>query len=139
MRVWHEDCTEPQTWDKAYGKQLTAETFNEVFAAFFNTAHHGVRVEVMQTMQRKIEALNKVLQGVDGFRFFSSSLLLIYDGASGNSAVDVRLIDFARVRIPDADGMHSVDVSAGPDQGALLGLTTLAERLAVVCANAAMH
>eukprot|EP00038_Savillea_parva_P028956 m.68019 g.68019 ORF g.68019 m.68019 type:complete len:1158 (+) comp8484_c0_seq1:350-3823(+) len=133
MRVWQDDQDEPVTFDKVYGKQLTEHTFNDVFEQFFDNGKGGLRLEVMRRVQKRVEELKDVVKNIPGFRFFSSSLLVVYDADSTNDAVDVRLIDFARVRIPHMD---TIDVQAEeamkPDEGALLGLSSFAERLHAV-------
>lgn len=130
MRVWRDGCNDPLVWGKDYGKSLTQDNFEEVFELFFNTAAKSIRKELLESMVHKIEALQAVLASIDGYRFFSSSLLLIYDRDSSNNNVDVRLIDFARVRIPVPDPQDQTLLQ--PDTGALLGLSTILKSLTAV-------
>ena len=65
----------------------------------------------------------------DKFRFYSSSLLIIYEGrvsAGTPSRVDVRAIDFAHT-INESTAIHNsrTQVHKGPDKGYLLGIKTL--------------
>ena len=71
----------------------------------------------------------------DGFRFYSSSILIIYEAAGPaggeeephNSGVKVKMIDFANSALPEDEVEHS-----GPDQGFLLGLQSLSNILEVL-------
>ena len=72
----------------------------------------------------------------DGFRFYSSSLLIIYDAATPlafddenlqKCCVKVKMIDFANSALPEDEVDH-----CGPDQGFLLGLQSLTNILEVL-------
>ena len=126
MRVYFlEEC---RKWDKAYGKLLTAENFNEAIESFFDNGS-GIRVDAMAAIEEKLAEFRSVLNGIDGFRFYSSSLLLIYDGDESNPRVDVRMIDFARATIPSAPRGPAGRGDEGPDVGALFGVDNLLERM----------
>ena len=79
------------------------------------------------------ECLIEILS--DGFRFYSSSLLIIYDAASllssdenlQKSCVKVKIIDFANSALPADKVDHP-----GPDQGFLLGVQSLHNILEVL-------
>jgi inositol-hexakisphosphate kinase len=154
MRVWHpdDDDNAPRTWSKDYGKSLRSDNFIEVLESFFDAgrAHGAIRKGVVEQMRQRVSELHDVIKDVEAFRFFSSSLLLIYEGSPdadhGHAdRVDVRLIDFARVRFPDVEHEVPIDHSAatpqelwpalephekqGADDGALLGLATLRDML----------
>ena len=126
MRVYfREEC---RKWDKAYGKLLTAENFNEAIENFFDNGS-GIRVGAMAAIEEKLAEFRSVLNGIAGFRFYSGSLLLIYDGDESNPRVDVRMIDFARATIPSSPrGLGGRD-EQGPDAGALFGVDNLLERM----------
>jgi len=131
MQVWRASDSQPVLWGKDYGKSLTTATFDDVFHNFFDCDKGASRIAVMKAILTRVKSLHSTLKSIDTFRFFSSSLLLIYDGIPNENRIDVRLVDFARVRLPVADG--SADYPSGPDEGALLGLSNLAERLANAC------
>ena len=73
----------------------------------------------------------------DGFRFYSSSILIIYEAAGhvgskeeplqNKSGVKVKMIDFANSALPKDEVEHS-----GSDQGFLLGLQSLTNILQVL-------
>lgn len=90
-------------------------------------------------MEQRLDELYTALSRIEGFRFYSSSLLLIYDGTPHNNHVDVRLIDFARVQTPptlhvggqtspDAPPIDAASAASyeGKDEGALFGIRNLA-------------
>lgn len=63
------------------------------------------------------------MEQLPGHRFYSSSLLLIYDGyAPTHESVDVRMIDFEHSTYP---GFLNDPSHEGTDHGYLLGLTSL--------------
>ena len=51
------------------------------------------------------------------YRFYSGSLLIVYDGLTQSNLIDIRMIDFA----------HSInnEISSDPDQDYLFGLERL--------------
>ncbi|KAI4111334.1 MAG: hypothetical protein LQ345_006814, partial [Seirophora villosa] len=86
----------------------------------------------------KLEKLDKIIRGLPGYRFYASSLLMLYDAdpphqADGTgptfSKVDLRLIDFANCvtaekQLPDTTPCPPHDPD-GIDRGYLRGLRTL--------------
>eukprot|EP00040_Diaphanoeca_grandis_P033602 m.206114 g.206114 ORF g.206114 m.206114 type:complete len:1264 (-) comp32940_c0_seq3:95-3886(-) len=123
MKIYREGEEEPTVWDKDYGKRITVDTFTDVLKEYFDTSRVS-RVKVMEAFVNKLQNLYNTLKRIDGYRFYSSSLLLIYDGAADCLHIDVRMIDFARVQIPSASTREE-----GPDPGALLGVSTLIDRI----------
>ena len=93
--------------------------------------------DVVEVLVTRLKKLLGVIRQLNTYRFFSSSLLLVYEGnkearrtmrEEGNcheikSFVDIRMIDFANLT-------HSGFVSDpvrydGPDEGYMYGLTSL--------------
>jgi hypothetical protein len=69
---------------------------------------------------------------MDNYRFYASSLLMIYDGdAYSTRKIDVRIIDFANcvtaddVRFRSKEFTYPPRNNKSPDNGYLLGLKTL--------------
>ena len=69
---------------------------------------------------------------MEDYRFYASSLLVIYDGdPSSSKKIDVRIIDFARCVTQEDVRQHHDEFPfpprhRGPDYGYLLGLKSLA-------------
>ncbi len=129
--------------DKYYGRSLSESGFRDELRSFL---HNGVRLrtELLTAIIKMLEQLSLVIQTHHSYRFFSSSLLIIYDGAEESGCgtiesgcgikdaspaslsdmrrmVDIRMIDFASCT-PSEDSQYT-----GPDSGYLLGLTTIIE------------
>jgi hypothetical protein len=66
---------------------------------------------------------------MSGYRFYGSSLLIIYDGEKRPNKIDLRMIDFAKaVRPNESDFTYPpLNGSGSPDVGYLLGLKTLVQ------------
>eukprot|EP00055_Hartaetosiga_balthica_P014329 m.78088 g.78088 ORF g.78088 m.78088 type:complete len:181 (+) comp8561_c0_seq7:4224-4766(+) len=88
----------------------------------------GLRWKVMETVVQKLQKLRKDANKWDGFRFFSISLLIVYEAHNENhiedNTVDVRLIDFARTHTPLDIEEDNADPK-GSDYGFLHGLDSL--------------
>ena len=132
--------------NKYYGRKLSDAGFHQAIKDFF---HNGTRLrdELIQPFIRKLQKLKKVVEKQHSFRFYSSSLLLIYDGkesshgfscsladsagsddltgswsGKGKPRVGVRMIDFAH---STHHGFRDHEVHHGPDTGYILGLDSL--------------
>lgn len=87
----------------------------------------------------KLEELHRIIQNLPTYRFYASSLLVIYDEKSGN--VDLKMIDFSH-SLGNADVLKPIDEKKNedgkwihvpnppknpgePDLGYLMGLETL--------------
>ena len=116
---------------REFGRRLTSATFIDLCLRRFLDNGIGVRAKVALNLASKVVDLRKVLSRLDGFRFYSASLLLVYDGSADSSdMVDLRLIDFARTASPGSrDICEDKKLVEGPDEGALMGLDSLAQML----------
>lgn len=69
-----------------------------------------------------------MVENAEGFRFFSSSLLVAFDGKTKTTnidlsdSIDIRMIDFAHSTF---NGFLNDKRYSGPDKGYLLGLNSL--------------
>lgn len=65
--------------DKYYGRRIKPEDFTEALERFF---HNGYQVLIhhLPDMVRKLRCLAQHVSKLGGYRFYASSLLLIYDG-----------------------------------------------------------
>jgi inositol-hexakisphosphate kinase len=113
---------------------LTSErSFQE---ALYHFLHDGIRLltELIPDFITKLEQLYQLIESLPGYRFYGSSLLILYDGASA-TAVDVRLIDFARcvTRQEIRDNLHLMTcppkLPMDSDHGYLIGLQSIIRAL----------
>ena len=127
--------------NKYYGLKLCEEGFREELVTFLHNGEQ-FRMELIEPLLYKLRKLYKVIEKQNSYRFYSSSLLLMYEGdmqrkcncntekeqdtyrhkENINNKVDVRMIDFAHTTY----GVFVGDpVRSGPDSGYLFGLKNL--------------
>ncbi|XP_069500291.1 inositol hexakisphosphate kinase 1 [Ambystoma mexicanum] len=125
--------------NKYYGRGLSIDGFQH---ALFQYLHNGVdlRKDLFDPILFKLRGLLDVLERQVSYRFYSSSLLVIYDGkkcptlaetlqdapsssSSSMPKVDVRMIDFAHSTFKGF--RDDATVHDGPDKGYVFGLKSL--------------
>ncbi|XP_076361411.1 inositol hexakisphosphate kinase 1-like [Tachypleus tridentatus] len=79
MQVYQADCQAFLWKDKYHGRALDEDGFQNTLYQFF---HNGftLRVGVIDTVIEKLQELRRALEKQHSFRFYSSSLLIIYEG-----------------------------------------------------------
>ncbi|MEE6519638.1 hypothetical protein FKM82_017337 [Ascaphus truei] len=120
--------------NKYYGRGLSAEGFQQALYQYLHNGLH-LRQDLFEPILSKLQRLTSVLESQASYRFYSSSLLIIYDGRKRLRTpadspvpepppkVDVRMIDFAHSTYK---GFHDdPTVHDGPDKGYVLGLRSL--------------
>lgn len=121
--------------NKYAGRKLTAQSFEQHIIDFLHDGNQ-VLIHHVSMLQRKLKLLLHSIMQLPAYRFFGSSLLVIYDGDSlADSEIDIRMIDFAHTVLDEE--MHSAikDMTYPPsdpdqpDQGYILGLRTLLDIL----------
>ena len=152
MQVYQTMAKDFRFHNKYYGFELSKEGFQGALRSFFHNGHR-LREDVIQPFICKLKDLHSCLSRQDSYRFYSSSLLLSYDG-NGNqsendskpgrnllengkdicshcseghtSKVEVRMIDFGRC----FHGLSQKNCKKrGPDKGYLFGLENLLQLL----------
>ncbi|KAJ2787825.1 inositol polyphosphate kinase kcs1 [Coemansia interrupta] len=103
LQVFKADRNRYLFQDKYYGRSLNKFTFPRSLLEFLD---NGPRVAafLLPALLAKLRALYRTVEQMHGFRFFGSSLLLVYDGAAP-AHIDLRVIDFVNcsfVTDPDA-------------------------------------
>ncbi|ORZ08693.1 hypothetical protein BCR42DRAFT_455445 [Absidia repens] len=99
--------------DKYKGRSLTQHGFRDSLVRYFDNGH-GCHIIHLPALIRKLVLIYRIIQTMDSFRFYASSLLIIYDAADNTKdkgdadqedvlvdkrrkrRIDVRLIDFAK-------------------------------------------
>lgn len=140
--------------DKYVGRKATETEFRDLLENFFN--NNGIlRTDIISYVINEVRDMQKSLLQLDQFRFYSSSLLIIYEGrhfseieeprpfesedsmdcdsfnppirSKEKSLAKIKIIDFANATMP---GVFADDrIHEGPDAGFLLGLENLQEIL----------
>lgn len=117
MRVWR-GC-ELYSVDRLFGRGLTSETVEDAVGAFiFNGS--SILTALIPPILSKLHRIIGVVEH-SPFRFYTSSLLFIYDGAGhpdSVDSVDVRLVDFAHA-------IYKGTKEGEADDGFLFGMRNL--------------
>lgn len=66
---------------KFHGRRLTLPDFKEALFQFFHSGRR-LRHELLSPVLHRLRDMQAALQACESYRFYSSSLLIIYDGAS---------------------------------------------------------
>ena len=81
------------------------------------------RIDVVKEIIQRLKRLRDVIRQLDTYRFFASSLLIVYESdPTVPLVVDVKIIDFENIT---HSGYNDSIQYEGPDEGFLLGLESL--------------
>ncbi|KAI9724202.1 MAG: hypothetical protein M1828_003947 [Chrysothrix sp. TS-e1954] len=149
---------ECQWQDKYFGRDLQAGLpLLRALASFFYNGvdYHAARLHVPRILE-KLDALDRKVRSLPGYRFYGSSLYIIYEGTPGNnhatennggpaghwstrsSDVVFKIIDFANCVTAEETDLTGVECPPsdpkGVDHGYLRGLGTLKIYFRCICA-----
>ncbi|XP_020338792.1 inositol hexakisphosphate kinase 2-like [Oncorhynchus kisutch] len=79
MQVYQSDSGQLMFMDKYIGRKLTLSGFKEALFQFFRDGRR-LRRELLSPVLRRLREMQAALEGCESYRFYSSSLLIIYDG-----------------------------------------------------------
>lgn len=131
MQVWNVKTNSYTFQDKYFGRDLTAgKEFRDALRRFlFDGENLKSIVRHIPTILEKLGDLDNMIRRLPGYRFYASSLLLIYDGADHSRSIDIRLVDFANcvtAEDPLPEGtLCPPEARNGVDRGYLRGLRSL--------------
>ena len=126
--------------DKYFGRKLDQDGFHHALSEFFfGSSHQPSPIargkEAIGALLQRLKRLEHVLRSQTSFCFFSSSLLLLFDGnPTAPSRVDVRVIDFARTQYVSSPAALT-PVQRESQRGVLLGVFSLRRHLASLIAD----
>ena len=131
MQVWN---VKEQTYlfqDKYFGRDLKAgREFQTALTRFlYDGQTDGSVLRHIPTILEKLRALEAMIRRLPGYRFYASSLLMIYDGMDHDRNIDLKIVDFANC-VTAEDPLPKVTTCPpkdrdGVDRGYLRGLRTL--------------
>lgn len=138
FQIYYPDLKKYIYQNKYFGFELNDQSFKEELSKFVHNGNQ-LRKSVVTSFLEKLRELFKCLEKQDKLRFFSSSLLLIYEGHDNEHCVSsnasnynqsngqeetpasVKMIDFAR------SFHYTKMIPIGADESYLLGLRNLIE------------
>lgn len=84
MQVYHVPTGVYHSVDKYHGRTLNDKSFQEMLKSFL---HNSIefRSELVNPIVSRLSQLIECLKGLNSYRFYASSLLIIYDGDMGQS------------------------------------------------------
>jgi hypothetical protein len=123
--------------DKYIGRSIHISNFKQSLLSFLDNGTYYL-IGYIPTLIKKLQDLSDAVSQLPTFRFYASSLLILYDGGSIDDPtfeIDVRMIDFANC-VTNADLLSEENAEKrivvncpptthGSDLGYLLGLKTL--------------
>ncbi|XP_034023095.1 inositol hexakisphosphate kinase 2-like [Thalassophryne amazonica] len=80
MQVYQSDTGQLMFMNKYHGRKLNLPGFKEALFQFFHSGRH-LRHELLSPVLRRLKDMQAALEACESYRFYSSSLLIIYDGA----------------------------------------------------------
>ncbi|XP_065810706.1 inositol hexakisphosphate kinase 2-like [Labrus bergylta] len=80
MQVYQSDTGQLMFMSKFHGRRLTRQDFKEALFQFFHSGRR-LRRELLSPVLHRLRDMQAALQACESYRFYSSSLLIIYDGA----------------------------------------------------------
>lgn len=104
--------------DKYWGRRLVVDQIHGALAEFFLHAQAGPheRHQLVSCILERLRELRAIIAGLLSWRFWSTSLLFLYDGLDLGKKPEVRMIDFA----------HCTRIKGNtPDEEMLTSLTNL--------------
>uniref|UniRef100_A0A8D3AJG0 Kinase n=1 Tax=Scophthalmus maximus TaxID=52904 RepID=A0A8D3AJG0_SCOMX len=79
MQVYKSDTAQLMFMNKYHGRKLTLPGFKEALFQFFHSGRH-LRHELLSPVLHRLRDMQAALEACESYRFYSSSLLIIYDG-----------------------------------------------------------
>ena len=139
MQVYRGDGDQCFWVNKIYGRSLGVDGFKQTLHQFLLHDFFGLRKDLLDPIIDRLKDLHRNIQSCDTYRFYSSSLLIVYDACcqathlatdlrndescGSGHVVEVRLIDFAH--FTRSGFQNDTTVHIGPDRGFLFGLENL--------------
>ena len=113
--------------DKYRGRVLTVDGFRSALMEYFDNGQEK-RLDILPALIERLESLYETIDALSNYRFYSGSLLIVYDGLASSALLDLRMIDFAHsvaVAAANPEDSAGSTQSLEPDRDYLFGLERL--------------
>lgn len=87
--------------NKYYGRGLSIEGFRQALYQYMHNGK-GLRQDLLEPILNKLRSLKEVIERQASYRFYSSSLLIIYEGKVSQFEVIVQSYSVAVMQVEDA-------------------------------------
>lgn len=131
MQVWNAKTQTYMFEDKYFGRDLKAgREFQSALTRFLSDGKDDSSIlRHIPTILVKLKALEVMIKQLPGYRFYASSLLVLYDGQDKDRTIDLKIVDFANCvtaedALPETATCPPKD-RHGIDKGYLRGLRSL--------------
>lgn len=101
MQVFQADVDQYAKRDKYWGRELNEEGFKQALHDFFYNGYR-LRTRVIKKILQRLQQLRRVIEKQSSYRFYSCSLLIVYEGYEENPMVHPMDSFFATPTIPAA-------------------------------------
>ncbi|XP_035801770.1 inositol hexakisphosphate kinase 2-like [Amphiprion ocellaris] len=112
MQVYQSDTGQLMFMNKYHGRKLTLPGFKEALFQFFHSGRR-LRRELLSPVLSRLRDMQAALEGCESYRFYSSSLLIIYDGSPHRKHTRRRTED--GLSEEDEDDEEDEEVEAEPE------------------------
>lgn len=108
MQAWRQDLSDYCCKDKYFGRRLSVDGLREALHDFF---HNGLvlKVHAIRSVVKKLKHLREAVEQQTSFRFYSTSLLIAYEGAGSSEPCVSHVID-SDVLMPEPAAAARTDV-----------------------------
>jgi inositol-hexakisphosphate 5-kinase len=112
--------------DKYRGRILTVDGFRSALLEYVDNGRDK-RYDILPNIIERLQSLHQTINSLANYRFYSGSLLIVYDGLSSSSTIDLRMIDFAHSLVVTSNNTDGLTTTADldPDLDYLFGLECL--------------
>jgi len=120
LKVWNVKTKEYNAYDKSWGKKVVEKTMLDSLKVYFDNGEK-MQMDLIDLFLEKLGIVLKHFENQRKFRFYSSSVLFVYDSQPNEKPkIDLKMIDFAHVsQIKDG----------GLDDGYIFGIKNLMKYL----------
>ena len=138
MQAWKPADQSYTFLDKYYGREVTTGSGfqSNLKSFFFGSVSHTSAIAHICAALEKLASLESIIKGIPGYRFYASSLLLMYDGADKKDengdpspALRLKLVDFANCVTTEEGSSTSAPTPPhqpnGIDRGYIRGLKSI--------------
>lgn len=120
LKVYRKEIEDFAEFDKTWGRSLKVHGIVDALKQFFFSGER-VRLDVVESCISQVEKVLELMESQRLLRFFSSSLLFVYEGdEDAEPKPVVKMIDFAHA--------HPIK-DHGRDDGYIIGLKNLIKKL----------